>query len=119
MQQVAIRAIRLLFADRNRNFPLVGIRNEIRPALHIPLPPRSHHLDTRLKRIVGEFKANLVIAFSGRTMGNGIRAFLPRNFDLALRDQRPGDGGAEKIAVFVGCIGTQDRENVVAHEFFT
>src|SRR5262249_749830 len=83
-----------------------------------PPPPRRDHRYMGLERIVGQFKANLIVAFAGRAMRNSIGTDFLRYFDLFLRDQRSRDRRAKQILAFVKRVCPKHREYVVAHEFF-
>ena len=50
-------------------------------------------------------------------MGHRIGAGLGGDLDQPLRDQRPGDRGAEQIEPFVERVGAEHREDEVADEF--
>ena len=49
-------------------------------------------------------------------MADRVGADLPRDLDLALGDQRPGDRRAEQILAFVERVGAEHREDEVADE---
>jgi hypothetical protein len=83
----------------------------------LPFAPGGNHLDVGVERIIGELEAHLVVALAGRAMGDRIRPSLPRDLDLALGDERPGDGGAQQIAALVERIGAEHGEDEVADEF--
>ncbi len=68
--------------------------------------------------IIGDFEPNLVVAFPGGAMGDRVSSFLGGDFHLCLGDQRPGDGGAEKIAALVNGIGPEHGEHEITSEFF-
>jgi hypothetical protein len=67
--------------------------------------------------VIGELEAHLVVALAGRAMGDGIGPGLARDLDLALGDERPGDGGAQEIAALIEGIGAEHGEDEVADEF--
>ena len=80
---------------------------------NVPLAPRGDHADVRLQRIIAELEADLVVAFAGRAVTDGIGADLPRDLDLALGDQRPGDRRAKQILSLVDACsrGTSGRRS--------
>jgi hypothetical protein len=49
-------------------------------------------------------------------VGDRIRAGRARDFHQALRDQRPGDRGAEQVLAFVHGVGPEHRVDEIAHE---
>ena len=103
---------------RNRDLVLFGEGDQRLAALEVPLPPGRDHPDVRLQRVVAQLEAHLVVALAGRAVTDRIGADLPRNVDLGLGDQRPGDGGAEEILALIDRVGAEHREDVVAHELF-
>ena len=65
----------------------------------------------------GQFEADLVVAFAGGAVGDGLGLFLAGDVDHALGDEGPGDAGAEEILVFVDGAGLDHGEDEVAGEF--
>ena len=95
MKEIAIHRIRLLERSLDGNPVLLAVRDHFRATGKL-FPegidlPRSQNLQRRRKRHVGQLKAALIVALAGRTVGNGIRLLLLRDFNLSLRNQRPGD----------------------------
>ena len=74
-----------------RDLMLLGEFHELGAAGQLPLPPWRDHLDGRVQRVCRKFKANLVVAFAGRSVRHRVRACFARDFHEPLRDQRPGD----------------------------
>src|ERR1700739_3187032 len=68
---------------------------------------------------IGQFKANLIVAFAGATMGKSVGAELQRKFRLALGNDRSSHGSAEQVGMFVNGPRAQGRPNIVANKFFT
>ncbi len=68
---------------------------------------------------VGEFEADLVVAFAGGSVGDGIRTFGMGDIDLIFGDEGAGDGGAEEILRFVDCAGFEHGEAILLGEFLT
>ena len=81
-----------------------------------PLAPRRDHFDVGLQRIIAKLETDLVVALAGRAVTDRVGADRPRDLDLALGDQRPGDRGAEQILALVNRVGAEHREDEVAHE---
>ena len=102
----------------NRNLMMFGIGDQFCAGIQIPFAPGGDDLDVRLQRVIAEFKADLVIAFAGRAMGNRIGTHHLGNFNLALGNQRARDGGAQQIRAFILSIGAKHGEDIVAHKFF-
>jgi hypothetical protein len=79
----------------------LGICDELGARVEVPLTPGCDHLDVRLQRIVANLKSDLIVALSGRAVAHRVRTALVGNFDLALGDQGPRDGRAQKIHALV------------------
>ena len=52
-------------------------------------------------------------------MGDRVDILALGDLDLALRDQRPGDGGAQQIAALIDRVGAEYREDIVAGKYLT
>lgn len=72
--------------------------------------------DVRAQRVGAEFEAHLIVAFAGRAMRDRLGAGQVGDLDHPLRDQRPGDRGAEQIFALVHGVGAEHRKDVIAHE---
>ena len=118
MQQVGIDAERRLAALvlGDRDLVLLGELEQPGAAGQVPFAPRGDDLDVRLQRVIAELEAHLVVALAGRAMRHRIGADLFGDLDLALRDQRPGDRGAEQVLALIQRVGAEHREDEVAHE---
>src|SRR5579885_1127320 len=101
----------------DRDLVLFRELQQARARAEVPFTPGGDHLDVRVEGVIGELETHLVVALAGGAMGDGIRPRLPRDLDLALGDQRPGDRGAEQVTALVERIGAEHREDEVAHEF--
>ncbi len=53
---------------------LLGEVEELGARLELPVAPRRDHLDAGLERIIGQLEPDLVVAFAGRAMSDGIGA---------------------------------------------
>jgi hypothetical protein len=101
----------------DRDLMLLGEFNEPGARCQIPFAPGRDDADRRLERVIGQFESDLIIALAGRTMRHRIRADLPGDLDLLLRDERPRDRGAEKILPLIQCVHAEHREDEILHEF--
>ena len=52
-------------------------------------------------------------------MANRVGPRFTRDLNLAFRDQRPCNRGAEQVKPLIDCIGPKHRENIVANEVFS
>ena len=121
MQQIGIHAERRLAAlvPGDRDLVLLGEFQQFRPAGQVPFAPRRDDLDVRLQRVIAQLESHLVIPFAGRAVRHGIGADLFGDLDLALRDQRPGDRGAQQYCPSYRALArnignTKSRTNVFA-----
>ena len=90
---------------------------QIRAGFETPVPPRSDDLDVGVQAVIAKLEADLVIALAGCAMTDGVRADHVGNLDLALGDQRAGDGSAEQVDAFIDGVGTEHGEDKVTDEF--
>ena len=104
--------------SRHGNPVFLRVLDQLGPAAQVPFPPRGNDLDVGVERVIAELKPHLVVALARRPVGDRVGADLGRDLDLALGDQRPGDGGAEKVGAFVDGVGPEHRKYVVADELF-
>ena len=95
---------------------LLGEVEQLLAALELPLAPRRDDLDVGLQRIIAELEADLVVALAGGAVTDRVGADLPRDLDLPLGDQRPGDRRAEQVMALVVRVGAEHREDEVADE---
>ena len=118
VQQVGVDAERRLAALvlGDRDLVLFGEFEQLGTAGQVPFAPGSDHLHVRLQRVIAELEADLVVALAGRAVRHRVGAHLLGDLDLALGDQRPGDGGAEQVLALVQRVGAEHREDEVAHE---
>ncbi len=118
MEQVGVdregRLAALVLGDRD--LVLLGELDELGAARQVPFAPGGDDGHVRLQRVVGELEADLVVALAGGAVGDGIGADGLGDLDLALGDERAGDGGAEEIEALIHRVGAEHREDVVLHE---
>ena len=86
--------------------------------LHIPDTPWSDDLHVRSQSFDGEFETNLVIAFAGRTVADGISAIFLCHVDEAFADQWTSEGGTEQVLAFITAICLKDFVCIFFNEFF-
>ena len=119
MQEVGIdrerRLAALVLGDRDL-VPL-GVVQQPGARRQIPFAPRRDDLDVGRQRVIAQFEADLVVALAGRAMRHRVGPDGPRDLDLALGDQWPGDRGAEQIGALVERVGAEHREDEIADEF--
>ena len=118
VQQVGVGGVGRLapLAARNRDLARLGIGDQPVAGVQVPFAPGGDHADARLERVIGKLEAHLVVALAGRAVGDGVRAGLARDLDLAPGDQRARDRGAEQILPLIERIGPEHGEDEIAHE---
>ena len=84
----------------------------------VPLAPWRDDFDVRLKRVIGQLEAHLVVALAGRAVRDSVGAFFSRDLDLVLCDHRAGEGSAHQVHAFVNRIRLDRGPDVVAHKLF-
>ena len=102
---------------RNRNLVLLGKFDQPGAAGQIPFAPGGDDLHIRVKPVIAQFEADLVIALAGCAMRHGVRVGQLGNLDLALGNQRACDRGAEQIEAFVERIGAHHRKDEILDKF--
>ena len=80
------------------------------------LTPRGDDFDAGREGGGGEFETDLIIAFAGGPVGDGVGSVLDRGADHAFGDTGTGDGGAEEILAFVDRASLDHGEDVVGRE---
>ena len=86
------------------------------PALDIPLPPGGDDLHVGGEALDGQFKTNLVVAFAGGAVNDGIRALLQRDLRQLPADDGTGKRGAQQIGLVLG-IHFQGWNDDFIHHF--
>ena len=102
-----VDAVRLAVVD-------LGLAGVERPLL---VTPCSDDLQVRSERLDAELEADLVIALAGRAVADRGRAFLARDLNELLRDQRTRHGSAEQIFVFIDSVRLDAGRDVFIAEF--
>jgi hypothetical protein len=97
---------------------LVGVGDEGFAAVEIPFPPGSDDLDLGVEMVVGQFKPDLVVAFAGGAMADGIGFLGQGDLHLLFGDQRTGDGSAKEITPLVDGVGAEHGEDEITDELF-
>lgn len=72
----------------------------------LPLTPRSNDLQRRVQGVRTQLKADLVVSFASRSMREELAFVLGGAFDQRFGDERPGNGGAQKVAVLYSGVKT-------------
>ncbi len=119
VQEIRIHRIRrfrtALHLDRDA--VLLGVSQQFLAREQIPFPPRRDDLDVGFEGVSAQFEPHLIVALAGRAVRYGVRSSLYRDLDLALGDQRPGDGRSQQVFALVDRVGPKHGEHEIAHEF--
>ena len=119
MQKIAVGAVGFLGGNRARDAALFEIVDHVGTALEGEVfrhAPRGDDFDVGFDGVSGQFETNLIVAFSGRAVADGLCALFENDIHHALGDQRAGNRGAEQIGTFVDGVGLHDREDIVLGE---
>ena len=87
---------------------LLGVLERLGPG-HAPFAHRGDDLEVRVERLEGDVEADLIVALAGAAVGDRLGAFLVGHIDHQLGDERPAQGGGERILAFVDRAGHQRR----------
>lgn len=119
VEGVAIGAVGLGFGGRDRDAMLLGIRDHFGTRVEGPLgvSPGCDDFDIGLEGVIGEFEADLIVAFAGGAVGDISGLFFARDFDLALGNEGTGDTCAKHVLTFVVSIPFDEPPHVVFDEF--
>ena len=80
---------------------------------------RADGLERRVDRLDGDLEADLIVAFAGAAVRNGIGAELVGRTHQMLGNQRTGDGGDERIDAFVHGVRLEGEHAVFVGELLT
>src|SRR4029077_11111883 len=95
--KIAVTAMDLLAALSHRNAMRFGVIKTILARLEIPLAPGSDDFQLRRQRLVRQFEAHLIVAFSSASVSDGVRTLAQRHLNLVLGNHRPSQRCSEQI----------------------
>ena len=101
MPYVAIAAENFLRCCRDRNISFFGVGNRILPRVNIPFAPRRDDFQMWRESFVSQLEPDLIVALARAPMSDGIGAQFHRHFNLALCQQRTGDGCAKQVFALI------------------
>ena len=120
VEEIAIHRVGLLRAGGNGNAMGFGVGDHLGAAgefrAEAGIAPRGDDFKFRREGGGGEFKADLVVAFAGGSVGHGGCALLAGDLNHALGNEGTGDAGAEKILSLVNRAGLHHRKNEISGE---
>ena len=85
-------------------------------ARHAPLAHRGDDLEIGRQRLDRDVEAHLVVALAGAAVRDVAGAFLAREVDQQLGDQRPSQRRGQRVHVLVQRAGLQRRKDEIADE---
>ena len=112
---VVDRVGRDLGAALDRDAVLAGV-GDLLLAAHLPGANRRDRPQLRRQGRHRGLDPNLVVALAGAAVGDRVAARLAGLLDRELGDQRPPEGGEERVAVAVDGIGLDRRRQELAGE---
>src|SRR5260221_6313987 len=104
---VAVAAVNVLFALLDGNVVFFRVGDGVFERVDIPFAPGGADLHVRRDGFVGEFEADLVVAFAGAAVGETVCAEFDPYFCLWLADDGTRHGRSEEISGFVNGAGAQ------------
>ena len=85
-------------------------------AAHLPVADRRDDLQLGRQRRDRGVDAHLVVALAGAAVGDRVAARLARDVDGDLGDQRPAQGGEQRVVQAIDGIGLDRRDDEVVGE---
>ncbi len=120
VEKVPVHAVGLFDGGLHGDVVLGGVGDHFSPAgeflAKTLLTPRGDDLDTGGEGGGGEFKTNLVVPFTCRSVGDGIGSVFNRGADHAFGNAGAGDGGAEEVLPFIDGTGLDHGEDEIFGE---
>ena len=84
-------------------------------AVQLPETPRSDNVHLRCKCMNSQFETNLIVALAGAAVADRVSAFLQRDINNTLCDDRTSERGTQQV-LLVGCARLHGRDDVVINE---
>ena len=81
-----------------------------------PFAHRGDDLERRSERLKGDVEADLIVALAGAAVGDGLGSVFVGRVDHELGDERPAQGGGERILAFVEGAGHEGRPDETIDE---
>ncbi len=122
VEEVAIHGVGFFHGGFDGDVVGLGVGDHFRAAgelfAEFGVAPWGDDFDVRGEGGGGKFEADLVVAFAGGAVGDGVSTFGEGDFDHSFGDAGACDGGSEEVAAFVEGVGLEHGEDEVACEFF-
>ena len=115
--QVLVLGVVSLLVDLQRNVVCFRILDLLLTAVQFPETPRSDDVHLRCKCMNSQLETNLIVALAGAAVADRVSAFLQRDINNTLCDDRTSERGAQQV-LLVGCACLHGRDDVVVHELF-
>ena len=116
MEEVPVGAVRFFLGRRYRDAVFFCKRHQHGSRIQIPFPPGGDDFYLGIQRQVAQLKTDLIVAFAGGAVTDGIRPFAVGDFDLTLCNQRPGKRGSKQILPLIDGIGPKGRKNKIFYK---
>ena len=114
--EVLIDGVRLLLGDWDRNSTLDGVVHLEFACGELPLPKRGDDPEFWGEGFGGEFEANLVVAFAGASVSNGVGTVFQRHLDEARRQEWSSERSVHRVHALVQCAGSNCRPDELFDE---
>ena len=114
--QVAVTAVNLRLRGRHRDTVLGGVAQRILPSPDLPFAPGGDDLELGVEGLVGQLKADLIVALAGASMGHSIGTLQLSDLHLTPGDDRAGEGRAQQVLALVDSACLQRGEDILGDE---
>ena len=114
--QVDVDGVGGRLRDRDLDAALVRVVDRLVAGQAHPHAHRRHDLEAGVERVDGDVEADLVVALAGAAVGDRVRALLLGDLDQELREQRPGEGGGQRVGALVHRVGLERAPDVLRDE---
>ncbi len=122
VEEVAVHGVGLFHGGLDRDVVGLGVGDHFGSAgeflAETGVAPRGDAFHIGREGGGGELEADLVVAFSSGTVGDGIGPFGEGDLNHVVGDAGAGDGGAEEVAALVNRASLDHGENVIGGEVF-
>ena len=113
--QILILGVVGLLVDLQRNVVRFRILDLLLTAVQLPETPRSNDVHLRCKCMNSQLETNLIVALAGAAVADCVSAFLQRDINNTLCDDRTSERGTQQV-LLVGCARLHGRDDVVINE---
>ena len=120
MEQVAVHAVGFLRGNIDRNIVFLSVFDHILTSGEVPvgISPGGDDLDRGIDRVGVQLKTDLIVAFAGCSVADGISTLGFCDLDQTLGDEGACNGGSEQIVVLIDRLSLKHREDEITGKLF-